>query len=429
MHSKGILTIICFSLVLASCESTAPQPTLPKTECDVITHDVQHNDKKDLAFVETGTEIGTTALHEPAEYILEMQIGSNEDKVLMVIDTGSSSALIANPACQRCSKTTYDPSKSTTSKPIIPTFPSSEKICSGVTNGILLGFGSGSACGQEVEDDLGLTCGPKIKTTIVNTVASSRVPNILGLAGKGLLQGGIKETFLDQIVASSTTTIEPIFAFTACGVKKGSQFILGGPDKRIKADYKCVKRTKGFIPDSFWYASPTQLKRDGEVIATFDDPKEPAESTTEYIMDTGTTLSCLPKAVQDAMEEHVKTTPVMVTAAIPDVFYDAAQSGNKDDYAKKLPPGVTSQLPTFQVVFEGCDGSGSTIEIDWTPEAYMKRWTNDTHTFGIRELGTSPCPPSQAIFGQTFMDDKSTLFNKRDSTISFAPNGEACTAS
>lgn len=391
MKKKGIATLSVLLSLAACSPSNQPAAQNPTQQiaaagaCQSHTFPATHNDNR--------SDIDNAIIDKTAEYRITMDIGTPAQKVLVVPDTGSSNLNIRQVGCVGCTGNTfYDPSKSTTAK-------------KGSGSNFSIGYGSGNATLSPYTDSIGFNCGGAISQAQFGVITSAKgVPNVLGLAAKGLAQGGITP-FLEQYY-QKFSTFQNLFTMTLCGVSGNSGIFFGALDHRVAANqYQYTKRA----PGDYFNILPTGVKMpDGKLVAF--------SANSNIIVDSGTTMSNLDPTIVSAMQQAIAATPGLT--GLPANFWSNPGSSMP---AANIAPSVIAAMPSFNLVLP--DGKGGSINVLWTSRAYMKNWGSNSYSFGLQPSAENA---QFMILGQTFMDDKSTVFNVAAGTIGFAPNAQAC---
>lgn len=390
MINKSLNLLILFSL-LCACEQ--PSALSQNTDfCALYTFKAQNQDMR--------SELSTTAIDRLAEYRVQLNVGTPAQAIMVAPDTGSSNLLIAQNDCTGCTSTTrYAPSRSSTSiKVNQPAFS--------------LPYVSGSLQVFEYKDTLSLNCGPKIMQALFGAISqdSSSLPSILGLAGSNIAgpTGNSIKPFLVELTEQNPN-IQNIFSITFCGSSGNSALLIGGGDPRINGS--TFKYTSNVTPNATYTISPQQLKMPDGSTLSFNNQKA--------IIDSGSTLTFLPASIATAIQQAVQKA---ISITLPSDFWETNVPSEAIVHANLSATDIAN-LPTFYLELPGLNPQSAPIQVQWTPKAYFKVWSDGSYSFGIRSMGAN----QQMSFGQSFIEDKTIIFNNVNNSIGFSSNSVACT--
>ncbi|GER28516.1 eukaryotic aspartyl protease family protein [Striga asiatica] len=151
--------------VNSPCSPLRPK-TMPLSWADSVLQ-MQSNDRARLQYL-TSLVAGRSivpiasgrAITQNPTYIVRAKIGTPAQTLLVAIDTSNDAAWFPCAGCLGCSSATYNPSKSTTFKPVACGAPQCSQVtapsCSGTTCGFNRTYGSSSVAADLVQDNITL---------------------------------------------------------------------------------------------------------------------------------------------------------------------------------------------------------------------------------------------------------------------------------
>ncbi|KAI3448785.1 hypothetical protein Pfo_005450 [Paulownia fortunei] len=146
-------------------------PFRPKTQLSWVDSvlRMQSNDKARLQYLSSLLVAGRRtivpiasgrAVTQNPTYIVRANIGTPAQTLLMAVDTSNDAAWVPCTGCVGCSATTFDPSKSTTFKPVACGAPQCNQVpnpsCGGATCGFNLTYGGSTIAANLVQDNITL---------------------------------------------------------------------------------------------------------------------------------------------------------------------------------------------------------------------------------------------------------------------------------
>jgi len=310
------------------------------------------------------------------EYYLSLRVGAAGIPIDVVADTGSSDLLLS-----------MAPSNS----------------AKNLGQSLNLYYGTCSTSAALYSDQIGLACGDLVEQTFALMQSGSTCPNIMGLAGKDL--SVTNSSFFDDLVQKNK--MQNLFSMLLCGKRPGSNITLGGhiPNAPLAAlQYIPITSEKKYY---FLQVGNIGIKNGG-ALGTL--------SGQQVILDSGTTLSLVPKDIHDQIVSAIQA----VNPNIPATFFTSTKPSDPNYTVHPNVLGDISKLPT--ITLELADPSTNTqFTLEIPPQVYLKDMGNANTMFGFRIAQSSI-----HILGQILMENYYVVFDRDNSRIGFAPNTGLC---
>ncbi len=286
-------------------------------------------------------------LRTSGSYNVPIYLGSKKQKIMFVIDTGSSNLNVMgkNTSCQHC----WNPKMSY--------LPGEQATQYNAPYDIQYYFGNSKL--QAYRDVITLPSqDAKHQYEFSVYINAAQLGNILGLAYPDLANPNDKPVlpYFDQLVKNEK--VEDTISILMCDIRGKSKLVLGGIDPSLieqQIDYVPITEKNYYLIKFL----AVKDKKTNKLITVFD------EFSNKAIVDTGTTDAViLPVDQFKDVVDYIRRNSSEKNKALPNAFWQREICINKDqiDYAG---------LPTFQFEFPRANKPGETILLNMTPEQYL----------------------------------------------------------
>lgn len=245
------------------------------------------------------------AVTQNPTYIVRATIGTPAQTLLLAVDTSNDAAWIPCTACVGCSSTTFNPSASTSFKPVTCGAPQCTQVtnpsCGGTSCGFNLTYGGSSIAATLAQDNITLATDSVTGYTFgcITKVTGTSFPaqGLLGL-GRGPL----------SLLAQTSSLYQATFSYCLPGYKSlnFSGSLRLGPNSQPKR-IRTTPLLKNPRRSSFYYVNLVGIRVGRRVVAIPPsafafDPSTGAGT----VFDSGTVFTILVKAAYTAVRDEVR---------------------------------------------------------------------------------------------------------------------------